>query len=435
MPTVGSLFAGAGGFDLGFEAAGFTVAWQVEVDRDCVSVLARHWPDTPRWGDIREVDPTGLAPVDVVIFGSPCQDFSVAGKRAGLGGGRSGLFDEAIRVIRGLRPAPAFCVWENVPGALSSARGRDFGAVLDALADIGALDIAWRCLDARHFGVPQRRRRIFLVADFGAERAGQVLFEPEGGDGDLAACGEAGEGLAGDVEDGAGVVSWKRRGGYGYSEAAGLSLALESEGGSHQGLPMNTPLVSIVANSVQASAGHHGHSSPRGDGSDNLIAFHLTQDPINGAESRALGAGNEHGCSSVAVAYRQNLAGDVYESDVMARVRAGATGGMNQPTVAVAITENLRAEVRETPYANAVATGGGKAGQGYQAVREGMAVRRLTPRETERLQGWPDDFTRWRANGDEISDGPRYRMVGNGVAAPVAAWIGRRLLRALEQQP
>ena len=199
---IGSLFSGVGGFEQGFESAGFQTAWQCEIDQDASDVLARHWPSVRRYRDVRDVNPAELPPVDVVTFGSPCQDLSVAGKRAGLEGGRSGLFYEAVRIIRGVRPT--FALWENVPGAFSSNGGRDFGAVLAALAECGALDISWRVLDAQWFGVPQRRRRIFLVADFGGERAASVLFESEGMHGDSAAGSEAGQGTAGDSADGIG---------------------------------------------------------------------------------------------------------------------------------------------------------------------------------------------------------------------------------------
>ena len=167
--TFGSLFAGVGGFDLGFEAAGWQCKFQVEWDKHCQQVLARHWPDVPRWSDVSDVDGKELPPVDCITFGSPCQDLSVAGKRAGLDGNRSNLFFEATRIIKEMRHAtgnqyPRVAVWENVPGALSSNKGADFSAVLDNLADSGALAIEWAVLDAQHFGIPQRRRRIFLVA-------------------------------------------------------------------------------------------------------------------------------------------------------------------------------------------------------------------------------------------------------------------------------
>lgn len=176
-----SLFSGVGGFDLGLEAAGLTCVAQVEWDRDCQAVLARHWPNVPRWSDVSDVHGADLPPADLIAFGSPCQDLSVAGNRAGMvEGSRSNLFHEAIRIIGEMREAtggtyPTLVVWENVVGALSSAEGRDFAGVLDALAEVGAMDIGWRVLDARWFGVAQRRRRVFVVADFTGQRAGQIL--------------------------------------------------------------------------------------------------------------------------------------------------------------------------------------------------------------------------------------------------------------------
>ena len=156
---------------MGFDQAGYECVFQVEWDKHCQQILAKHWPEVPKWSDVQEVNGAEVPPCDVLTFGSPCQDLSVAGKRAGLDGGRSSMFYEATRIIKEMRNAtesvyPRVVVWENVPGALSSNNGADFGQVLDTLADIGAVDIHWSILDAQYFGVPQRRRRIFVVAIF-----------------------------------------------------------------------------------------------------------------------------------------------------------------------------------------------------------------------------------------------------------------------------
>ncbi len=177
MPTFGSLFAGVGGFDLGFEDAGWECRWQVEWDARCRSVLARHWPDVPRYGDVADVNGADLASVDCITYGFPCQDLSVAGNRAGLDGERSNLFFEATRIIREMREAtdgryPTWAVAENVPGLLSADGGAAMGRVLDELADCGAVGIEWATLDAQHFGVPQRRRRVFVVAWFDPRAGG-----------------------------------------------------------------------------------------------------------------------------------------------------------------------------------------------------------------------------------------------------------------------
>jgi DNA (cytosine-5)-methyltransferase 1 len=170
-----SLFSGVGGFDLGLERAGMKTVFQCEWDKHATSILERHWPDVPRWDDVSTLTGKHIlahAPViDVVAWGSPCQDLSVAGKRAGLEGSRSGLFHEGIRIIKELRKEtnnvyPRISLWENVYGALNSNKGADFGVILDEMAEAGSLVQEWRVLDAQYFGVPQRRRRVFLVSVF-----------------------------------------------------------------------------------------------------------------------------------------------------------------------------------------------------------------------------------------------------------------------------
>ena len=170
-----SLFSGVGGFDLGLERAGMETVFQCEWDKHAIKILERHWPDVPRWDDVSTLTGKHIlahAPViDIVAWGSPCQDLSVAGKRAGLDGSRSGLFHEGIRIIKELRKEtnnvyPRISLWENVYGALNSNKGADFGVILDEMAEAGSLVQEWRVLDAQYFGVPQRRRRVFLVSVF-----------------------------------------------------------------------------------------------------------------------------------------------------------------------------------------------------------------------------------------------------------------------------
>lgn len=178
MPTVGSLFAGVGGFDLGFARAGFDVRWAVELDPAARSVLARHFPDTTLYEDVREVGAHNLERVDVVCGGFPCTDLSVAGRRAGLDGEHSGLWTEFRRILAELHPR--WCVIENVPGLLSSNGGRDMGTILGALGELG-YGWAFRVLDAQWTGLAQRRKRVFIVGCLGERtRAAEVLLEPEG---------------------------------------------------------------------------------------------------------------------------------------------------------------------------------------------------------------------------------------------------------------
>lgn len=170
-----SLFSGVGGFDAGLEQAGMQTVFQCEWDKHAKSILNKHWNHVPKWDDISTLTGKYIlhhAPVvDVVAWGSPCQDLSLAGKRKGLEGERSGLFHEGIRIIKELRKEsnneyPRVSIWENVAGALSSNRGADFGIILNEMAEAGALVIEWAVLDAQFFGIPQRRRRIFVVAIF-----------------------------------------------------------------------------------------------------------------------------------------------------------------------------------------------------------------------------------------------------------------------------
>ena len=172
----GSLFTGVGGFDLGFEQAGMKCEWQVEFDKNCQNILRKHWSETELFDDVRTVGKHNLKSVDVICGGFPCQDVSIAGKRAGLAGERSGLWSEFARIIDELEPN--WVVIENVPGLLSSNRGRDFATVIRWLAERG-YGVAWRILDSQYFGVAQRRRRVFIVGSFGSGSASEILFERE----------------------------------------------------------------------------------------------------------------------------------------------------------------------------------------------------------------------------------------------------------------
>ncbi len=203
----GSLFSGIGGIDLGLERAGMECAWQVEIDPYRREVLARHWPDVRRYEDVRDccrVDGAlqegnrqrcdrCLDPVDLICGGFPCQDVSTAGKRAGLRAERSGLFFEFARIVGELRPK--WFLVENVPGLYSSNAGKDFDIVIGTLAELG-YGLAWRVLDSQHFGVPQRRRRVFIVGYLGGPCPPAVLFEREGGEGDSAEGRKAGQSIA-----------------------------------------------------------------------------------------------------------------------------------------------------------------------------------------------------------------------------------------------
>jgi DNA (cytosine-5)-methyltransferase 1 len=501
-PTHLDLFSGVGGFSLAFERAGFETLAFSEIEPFPCSVLAQRFPGVPNLGDISEITATqleALGEIDVVTFGSPCQDWSVAGKRMGMKGHRSSLFHEAIRVIRIVRPR--YGVFENVPGLFSSAYGWDFASVLDEMAESGALDIAWSVLDAQWFGVPQRRRRIFLVADFGGERAGEILSIAEGVCRDLEKSREEGQEAANGTGDGFAFAlrgrdegarvevsgnrtsSIRGEGGSGRDYIAEPSVASTLGGGSgNRGWADDTDRMTFVPerrdDPALTSKMAKGTGGPSGDECQNLVTepvepdgFYSNQgykeDPV--IDNAPPLKESQH---TTAVAFpiqdgreidkRQNGLGVGKEGDP-----AYTLDSLN--TQAVAFAENQRAELRVDIGDPQLTTGGGKPGQGYptvalpymlkthnlhndekgdvwtsplphaldttgdtsnqmQAVHAGMAVRRLTPLECERLQGFPDGWT----DIPGASDSARYRAMGNAVAVPVVEWIAHRLRKEIE---
>ena len=228
--TLGSLFDGSGGFPLGGLISGIAPVWASEIEPFPIRVTTKRLPFMKHYGDVSKMDGGSIEPVDIITFGSPCQDMSIAGKREGLDGNRSGLFYEAVRIIKEMRCAtndkyPRYIVWENVPGAFSSNKGEDFRCVLESICRIadetvsvpsvkkwqsaGSLvgdgySVAWRVLDAQYWGVPQRRKRIYLVADFAGGSAGKILFESEGMSGYSAESFRSWQGAAADAGEGFG---------------------------------------------------------------------------------------------------------------------------------------------------------------------------------------------------------------------------------------
>ena len=229
--TLASLFDGSGGFPLAGLYAGITPVWASEIEPFPIRVTTKRMPFVKHYGDVSKINGAEVEPVDIITFGSPCQDMSIAGKRAGLDGSRSNLFYEAVRIVKEMREAtngeyPKYILWENVTGAFSSNKGEDFKAVLDEIRRIKEPEadtprpekwpnagcvvadnysVAWRVLDAQYWGVPQRRKRIFLVADFTGQRAGKILFESEGLSGYSAESFCERQGAAGIAEEGADI--------------------------------------------------------------------------------------------------------------------------------------------------------------------------------------------------------------------------------------
>jgi len=400
--------------DIGFEGVGANTVGLVEWDPWCNKVLARHWPDVPRWGDITTVKAKDLPPCDIMSFGSPCQDLSISGSRAGMKEGtRSGLFLEAIRILKEYRDIdrlPSYAVWENVGGALSSSQGNDFAQVIDLLADCGAVDIQWRVLDARFFGVPQRRRRVFVVACFDPGRIGGPQILP--------------------------VSERVRRNSAKGGESRTVTTALTASGagagcGPDEGSAQGNHLIPEVASTLGGGSGQRGWAAD----TERMTFIPDVANTLTARDYKGVATRLDKGMFNVLsepmpfdtsqITHREN--------------RSNPQPGDPSPTLAsdghvpavVSFNGNnlLDEQVSEhfTPTLR-VANGAGIP----QVAGDLIGVRRLVPREAERLQGWPDDWTRWDGDGNEITDSHRYKMIGNGVASPVARWLAYHIIRHLE---
>ena len=384
-------------------------------------------------GDITKINGAEIEIVDVITGGSPCQDLSIAGKRAGLSGARSGLFMEQVRIVKEMREhdrksgrtgdmvRPRFMVWENVPGAFSSNKGRDFAAVLEEIIRIaepeapdievpekgwptwggyhdevgGRWSVAWRVHDAQHWGVPQRRRRISVVADFGGDTAGEILFERKSVPGHPAESGTARERLAGNAENGASYAV-RIRGG---CDGGGKGALVQTEKSGTIGTGNDQVFVALdmshacdvirdcgeVSPSLQARMGTGGNQVPLTYGIGN-------------------GQANEASVMAEEVSQTLNTMHDVQAvmcADVSHALRAKATCAYLE-------------DAETYPVQN-------------------MVVRRLTPLECERLQGYPDGWTdigEWmdsKGKRHKDADSPRYKALGNSIALPFWDFLAKRI--------
>ena len=470
----------------GIEAA--TQAWHPigwhpvafsEIDKFPAAVLAHHYPDVPNWGDMTNFKEWPDATVDVLVGGTPCQSFSVAGLRKGLADPRGNLALTYLAIAERYRPQ--WLVWENVPGVLSADGGRAFGAIIGGMVELGYCP-AWRVLDAQYVrtrefpgAVPQRRRRVFVVAHFGDwRRAAAVLFDRESLSGNPAPGREAGEGTTHSVAPCIGA------------SGRGFERAGETRG--------QDPVVAHVREVAPAMTGNYAKQPDNSDTSfgPNLVAHTLKGDGFDVSEDGtgrgtplvpclSSGQANAELCDNLSPALNCNrdgapiVLGFSNVSDGSSARNAdnvadpitcrhgdpgmvafsckdhGADAGQTAPTlramnhsgshanaggqVAVAFQERGRSDGPELEVGGEVAcaltapNGGGRA-QERNILTPSMAVRRLTPVECERLQGFPDDFTRipWRNKpADQCPDGPRYKALGNSMAVNVMSWIGQRI--------
>lgn len=480
--TLGSLFDGSGGFPLGGVLSGIAPIWASEIEPFPVRVTTVRFPNMKHYGDISKLKGSEIEPVDIITFGSPCQDMSVAGKREGLDGSRSSLFYEAIRVITEMREStdgkyPRYIVWENVPGAFSSNKGEDFRAVLEEICKIKdeqvsvpkpgkwenagrimghGFSIAWRLLDAQYWGVPQRRQRIYLVADLDGRSAGKILFESEGLSGYSAK----------------GFKSWQRaarRSAEGIGETGetdSLMFENHSQDTRYRG-PLdvaqtvsstfgtggnNQPFV-VERDGITAIEGNGSRPSHRGDGYKEADVMYT----LNATEQHGVAYGI--GRPAMNQGYNAQFSFQVEEEVEPTLVAAGASGvahpkfSSSKASFFTSAEEELANTLVATDYKDPPIVN--------DENEEDYIVRRLTPTECARLQGFPDwwcdelgidepteeDVAKWRevfdthasAIGkgtkgktdaqikkwlkDPHSDSAEYKMWGNGVALPNVIFV------------
>lgn len=355
--TLGSLFDGSGGFPLGGILAGIEPRWSSEIEPFPVLVTHKRLPQVQHYGDVSTLNGAELPPVDIITFGSPCQDLSIAGKRAGIhDGDRSNLFFQAIRIIKEMRDAtngryPRYCVWENVPGAFSSNGGNDFKAVLEAVIGVkekgievpapenhrwaksdvylgDGWSVAYRVFDAQYWGVPQRRARIYLVADFAGESAGEILFKSEGVSGYTPQGFRAWQGAAGGAEEGTGETG-------GRSDAGGGTLCVNCQGTAGVGITEDKALALVAQD-------HGNHPAV-------LAAGFSTE---HSAKARSIGYEEEVSPTLRAGVVPAALSVENHPTDGRVKIREddtcqtlcsrAGTGGNNVPLVAEPITLKIR---------------------------------------------------------------------------------------------
>ena len=531
-----SLFAGVGGFDLGMEKAGHECVAQVEWDKNAAGVLKHRWPNVPLFCDVSKVSADDLPDADFITYGFPCQDLSVAGKREGLDGKRSGLFYEATRIIkqlaeRAIRRGGAgggrfIAIAENVRGLLSSGDGYDFARCIRELHNIGASEVGWSVLDSQYLGVAQRRKRVFLIADFGGESTSEILAFSEGVSGHPAPSREAGKGTARDARAGFTASSFG-----GYEQGCGT---LRSQGGDLGGGSETLAVNAAFSDGSQTSSSlttrcHNQFMPDKG----NFCAAIQAQgaDVYNGEQviCRASDQANAEtlvdksptlSCNKGAVpiaaqstrsdpdlmatlcAKDNEKVGsnqwvkegkaiiegvDVYNGELTGETSATVTtqtgtGSGSGPKVMsfapsditrgfgqkpeVELSGTLKKEHNDnSPHVVTSQQGGEGVGTAFHAsqdpihseehspalgsnatigYQQNLTVRRLTPIECERLQGFPDNWTsekmeltlegnEWKATGKVVkqADGPRYRQQGNAVTVNVAEYLGKQIAKTL----
>lgn len=410
----GSVCSGIEAASVAWHPLGWHAAFLSEIEAFPRAVLRHHYPGVPLHGDFTSIGAGDYEPIDLLVGGTPCQSFSIAGLRGGMADERGNLALEYLRLADRLRPR--WLVWENVPGVLSSNGGRDFGSFLGGLGQLG-YGFAYRALDAQYFALAQRRARVFVVGHLGDwRRAAAVLFEPASLRGHPAPRRETGQSVAASLAAGAASGS-----GYRNDADTADNLIVKSLN-AHLGGRYDAESETLIAHALRVPS---RGAAWRGDGADNLVAHSLRAEGFDASED-GTGRGtplvpvNVHASQS---GVRLNDTAGTLDANYGPRRQNGVMvpvgfGWQNSPSQGASASEHVfpTQDKSKTP---AIAA---------------QAVRRLTPRECERLMGMPDDYTLVPWRGGMAPDAPRYRAIGNSMAVPVMRWIGRRIAM-VEAQP
>jgi DNA (cytosine-5)-methyltransferase 1 len=410
----GSVCSGIEAATVAWHSLGWVPSFFSEIEKFPREVLAHHYPDVPIHGDFTTIEANQYGSIDLLVGGTPCQSFSIAGLRKGLDDDRGNLSLEFIKLAQ--RERPRWLVWENVPGVLSSNGGKDFGSFLGALGEIG-YGFAYRVLDAQYFGVAQRRRRVFVVGYLGDwRRAAAVLFERESLRGNPAPSREAGEKPAPTVTSGPpfsrtgndrvecdAYVTARMRG-FGDYDCDGTASTVKARDYKDATDLVAYPLNTMTMQGRPSDNGRMGLGiGSKTDPSPTITKAHSHAVAIALAENtigrQPMNGGNGNGFTEGGPMYTLNATG--------VHGVAAFPSNANADSMS-AIGNNLSPTLKRDPM----------------AVQRGMAVRRLTPTECERLQGFPDGYTNIK---DKCPDGPRYKALGNSMAVPVMKWIGERI--------
>lgn len=446
---VATCFSGIGAPECAWNDLGWDFIWTSEIEPFPSAVLKHHHPTVPNLGDINNVHKYAksikrkFGPIDLICGGSPCQSFSIAGLRKGMDDPRGNLALVYLGVID--RFKPRWIVWENVPGVLTSNSGRDFEAFITALEQIG-YSFAWRIMDAQYFGVPQRRRRVFVVGHLGDwRRAAAVLFEPQGMSRNIAESQGQKEIVATLTGGGSTERSHGKRSGSDRVTQTLLGGNRGNGGYSYDDIPITVSTLDASYAHTQWASGqdlNHGHShliahTLRGEG------FDASEDGTGRGLPLIFGGNNTSGAIKVHPALNAAKSGSRrmdFESEAFifqskqSATQAGIPGQIS-PSLDRSKSEGLAVfnirgredganiEIDPDNLCSLRASSGGSS-RSYLST---PGVRRITPIEAERLQGFPDDYTNIIYRGKKAADGPRYKSIGNSMAVPVMKWIGERI--------